>query len=40
MRRKEERLKKITMAAAGVVAGEAVDDVLLKACRRARRAVR
>lgn len=40
MRRKEERLKIITMVAAGVVAGETVDDVLRKACRNARRIIR
>lgn len=40
MRRKEIRLKKITMAAAGAVAEQVVEDVLLKASRRARRFIR
>lgn len=40
MRRKEVRLKKITMAAAGAVAEKVVEDASQKASRRARRFIR
>eukprot|EP00752_Nemacystus_decipiens_P007282 g6518.t1 len=40
MRRKEARLRRITMTAAGEVAEEVVKDVLQNASRRARRAIR
>lgn len=40
MKRKEVRLRRITMTAAGAVAEEVVEDVLQNASRRARRAIR
>ena len=40
MKRKEARLKRITMTAAGAVAEDVVEDVLQNASRRARRAIR
>lgn len=40
MKRKEARLKRITMTAAGAVAEEVVEKVLQNASRRARRIIR